>query len=102
MILFRLPAAKSPLDCYARNRNEKEQSLSNPVKVESLGNKAVLEKRINIRASDYRFEDKKKYYNGYTNGQGKDKEGTIVKELIDMSAPSQILNIDMPSSYIVL
>ena len=51
-----------------------------------LGNKAVLEKRINIRASDYRFEDKKKYYNGYTNGQGKDKEGTIVKELIDMSA----------------
>ncbi len=71
---------------YARNRNEKEQSLSNPVKVESLGNKAVLEKRINIRASDYRFEDKKKYYNGYTNGQGKDKEGTIVKELIDMSA----------------
>ena len=30
--------------------------------------------------------DKKKYYNGYTNGQGKDKEGTIVKELIDMSA----------------
>lgn len=71
---------------YARNRNEKEQSLSNPVKVESLGNKAVLEKRINIRASDYRFEDKKKYYNGYTNGQGKDKEGTIIKELIDMSA----------------
>ena len=71
---------------YARNRNEKEQSLSNPVKVESLGNKAVLEKRINIRASDYRFEDKKKYYNGYTNGQGKDKVGTIVKELIDMSA----------------
>lgn len=71
---------------YARNRNEKEQSLSNPVKVESLGNKAVLEKRINIRASDYRFEDKKKYYNGYTNGQGKEKEGTIVKELIEMSA----------------
>lgn len=71
---------------YARNRNEKEQSLSNPAKVESLGNKAVLEKRINIRASDYRFEDKKKYYNGYTNGQGKDKEGTIVKELIEMSA----------------
>ena len=71
---------------YARNRNEKEQSLSNPAKVESLGNKAVLEKRINIRASDYRFEDKKKYYNGYTNGQGKDKEGTIIKELIEMSA----------------
>ncbi|MCQ2187707.1 MAG: DUF262 domain-containing HNH endonuclease family protein [Bacteroidales bacterium] len=84
-----LPSLETTFDIehiYARNRNEKEQSLSNPLKVESLGNKAVLEKRINIRASDYRFEDKKKYYNGYTNGQGKDKEGTIVKELIEMSA----------------
>ena len=84
-----LPSLETTFDIehiYARNRNEKEQSLSNPAKVESLGNKAVLEKRINIRASDYRFEDKKKYYNGYTNGQGKDKEGTIVKELIEMSA----------------
>lgn len=84
-----LPSLETTFDIehiYARNRNEKEQSLSNPIKVESLGNKAVLEKRINIRASDYRFEDKKKYYNGYTNSQGKEKEGTIVKELIDMSA----------------
>lgn len=84
-----LPSLETTFDIehiYARNRNEKEQSLSNPLKVESLGNKAVLEKRINIRASDYRFEDKKKYYNGYTNGQGKDKEGTIIKELIEMSA----------------
>lgn len=84
-----LPSLETTFDIehiYARNRNEKEQSLSNPIKVESLGNKAVLEKRINIRASDYRFEDKKKYYYGYTNGQGKEKEGTIVKELIDMSA----------------
>lgn len=84
-----LPSLETTFDIehiYARNRNEKEQSLSNPAKVESLGNKAVLEKRINIRASDYRFEDKKKYYDGYTNGQGKDKEGTIVKELLEMSA----------------
>lgn len=38
---------------YARNRQEKEHSLSNPRNIESLGNKVLLEKRINIRASDY-------------------------------------------------
>ena len=43
---------------YARNRYEKEGSLTNPANVESLGNKVLLEKRINIRASDYRFCDK--------------------------------------------
>lgn len=48
---------------YARNRHEKEHTLSNPRHVEALGNKALLEKRINIRASDYRFSDKVKYYN---------------------------------------
>lgn len=71
---------------YAKNRNDKEKSLSDPKKVESLGNKAVLEKRINIRASDYRFVDKKKYYDGYENGHGVTKEGTINHELLSMSA----------------
>ena len=32
-----------------------------------MGNKILLEKRINIRAADYRFADKKKYYCGETN-----------------------------------
>ncbi len=45
---------------YARNRQDKEKSLSNPSNLNALGNKALLEKRINIRASDYRFVDKKK------------------------------------------
>lgn len=58
--------------------------LITPSKVESLGNKSVLEKRINIRASDYKFCDKVKYYEGYENGHGAIKEGTIVKELLDM------------------
>lgn len=71
---------------YAKNRNDKEKSLSDSKKVESLGNKAVLEKRINIRASDYRFVDKKKYYDGYENGHGVTKEGTINHELLSMSA----------------
>ena len=66
---------------YARNRNDKEHTLKKASDIELLGNKAILEKRINIRASDYRFEDKKKYYLGYTNKRNEPKEGTIVKEL---------------------
>lgn len=71
---------------YAKNRCDKEKSLSDPNKIESLGNKAILEKRINIRASDYRFIDKKKYYDGYENSYGVPKEGTINHELRSMSA----------------
>ena len=44
------------LDVYKR------QGLTNPNNMESLGNKSILEKKINIRASDYRFSDKIKYY----------------------------------------
>lgn len=49
--------------------------------VEKLGNKSILEKRINIRASDFRFGDKMKYYNGYTTSKGDDKKATCVLEL---------------------
>ena len=70
---------------YAKNRNDKENTLSKPEYVEKLGNKSNLEKRINIRASDYRFEDKKKYYEGYTTKQKKQKEGTKVVELLNFA-----------------
>ena len=69
---------------FARNRQDKENSLSDASNLESLGNKALLEKRINIGAADYRFEDKKKYYIGFTK-RGKQKEGTKVRELIEMA-----------------
>lgn len=46
-----------------------------------LGNKSILEKRINIRASDFRFGDKVKYYKGYTTSKGDNKEATCVQEL---------------------
>ena len=49
--------------------------------LESLGNKALLEKSINIRASDYRFDDKKKYYMGYVTDSGKNKPATGIIEL---------------------
>lgn len=66
---------------YARNRYDLEKSLSSKEVVEMLGNKVILEKRINIRASDYHFADKKKYYNGYTTSSGETKNATCINEL---------------------
>ena len=70
---------------YAKNRADKEHSLENRKNLEALGNKVLLEKRINIRASDYRFEDKKKYYNGYVNSRNQEKKGTRIRELISLA-----------------
>ncbi|MBR6982757.1 MAG: DUF262 domain-containing protein [Ruminococcus sp.] len=70
---------------YAKNRQDKEKSLTNTKNLEALGNKAMLEKRINIRASDYRFEDKKKYYNGYINSRKQEKKGTKINELLTLA-----------------
>lgn len=65
---------------YAKERYNKEGNLDNPNNLEVLGNKILLEKSINIRASDYRFEDKKRHYNGYTNAKGKKISGSIIEE----------------------
>lgn len=70
---------------FSRKRQENEKSLVDKNSLESLGNKALLEKSINIRASDYRFCDKKKYYQGFTNDKGKYKEGTRDAELAEMA-----------------
>ncbi len=70
---------------YAKNRHGKEDSLKNSKNVEALGNKALLEKRINIRASDYRFKDKIKYYQGFINQRGQKKEGTDIFELTNLA-----------------
>lgn len=74
---------------FAVNRQEKEKSMLDPKNLESLGNKAILEGRINIRASDYRFEDKKKYYSGFTTAKGVIKYGTQVVELAEMAKNRQ-------------
>lgn len=70
---------------YARNRQDVERSLRNTRNLESLGNKSILEKKINIRATDYRFEDKKKYYLGFINSRKQKKGGTKVFELTEMA-----------------
>lgn len=62
----------------------KSRVVTNKNSIEKLGNKSILEKRINIRASDYKFEDKKKYYIGFEK-QGKKKEGTRVVELRELA-----------------
>ncbi|MBQ9631167.1 MAG: DUF1524 domain-containing protein [Treponema sp.] len=70
---------------FARNRQEIENSLTDKKNLEALGNKALLEKRINIRASDYKFEAKKKYYVGFTTEKKQKKEGTKIFELEDLA-----------------
>lgn len=70
---------------FSCKRQENEGSLTDKKNLESLGNKILLEKNINIRASDYRFSDKKKYYNGFTNNKGKYKAGTQNAELVMMA-----------------
>lgn len=64
------------------NRRMRDTPLLKEANFEALGNKSILEKEINIRASDYRFEDKRKYYLG--NGQN----GTKVEELRELAASS--------------
>lgn len=69
---------------YARRRNQ-EKPLTNRSNFEALGNKAMLEKGINIRASDYRFEDKKRYYLGFKTEKGQIRKGTQIRELIELA-----------------
>ncbi len=71
---------------FAKKRQENDKSLSNIKNLESLGNKSLLEEKINIRASDYRFVDKKKYYLGFTTDKGHIKPRTIIYELVNLAS----------------
>lgn len=62
---------------FAKKRQELHHVLRNPGALEFLGNKSLLEKTINIRASDYRLVDKKIFYLG----DGKAKPATFNLEL---------------------
>lgn len=73
---------------YSKKRQENENSLLDKNNIESLGNKALLEKNINIRAADYRLIDKKKYYTGFTTDKGEKKLGTCNNELLILSENS--------------
>ncbi len=65
---------------YPRNRHKKEQPQWTGELLEELGNKSLLEKRINIGASDYHFADKVRFYRGEMGKKG----ATQIKELLDI------------------
>ena len=66
---------------YSKKRQEKDMPFTDPKNIESLGNKSILEKRINIRASDYRFSDKCDFYLGFPDNPKRKREGTKIEEL---------------------
>ena len=69
---------------YARKRNE-VHPLVDRSNLEALGNKAMLEKRVNIRAADYQLADKRKYSEGYVSDRGAKVPGTAVRELVEIA-----------------
>ena len=85
---------------YARKRHELEQKLSNAKNLDSLGNKALLEKTINIRAADYRISDKRAYYLGTICARGKQKEPTCVQELLCLAeSGNDFKEVDIENRY---
>lgn len=64
---------------YARNRLKGDTAEMDRNFFEKLGNKALLEQRINIRASDYHYEDKIKCYQGANS-----KRRTKIYELLNI------------------
>lgn len=74
---------------YARRRAQFEDGLIRKENIESLGNKAILEKKINIRASDYRFTDKKSHYLGRDAKSEQARKGTANAELRKLAASKE-------------
>lgn len=79
---------------YARKRNE-VSPLAKKANLEALGNKAMLEKRVNIRAADYQLKDKRKYYEGYVNDKGVEVPGTQVRELVQIASREDFIEADI-------
>ncbi len=78
---------------YAQKRVKLDPIGSIQERIDWLGNKSLLEKEVNIRASDYRFADKAALYKGRQTGKGKTskgktskgKNGTRIYELLEMA-----------------
>ncbi len=82
--LFPLDTAFDIEHIYARKRAEVEDALHDHSSLEALGNKSLLEKRINIHASDYRFSHMKKYYKSFVSTRRFRKE-TKIRGLIGLA-----------------
>lgn len=82
-----LPSLSEVFDAehiYSRNRRRIENPNMSEESLESIGNKSLLERTINIRASDYKFIDKKKYYQGKRNARNRKLKPTIIRDLLDL------------------
>ena len=87
---------------YAKKRHEVDP-LSNARNLGALGNKSMLERRVNIRASDYHFADKKKFYLGSPDGKGKVGSGTQFVELRELAGKDDFTetNIEKRTALII-
>ena len=65
---------------YSKKRFAIEGKFKNEANLESLGNKLLLEANINSKASDFRFEDKKRIYSGAMR-RNKNKEKSQIAEI---------------------
>ncbi len=81
--LFKLNEAIHLEHIYSKKRQEMEDNLKTENSIDSLGNKILLESSINARASDYKFEDKKKIYGGEQR-RGKNKARSKVAEIAEL------------------
>ncbi len=70
---------------YPRKRQEMESGLRDEGSLDSLGNKVLLEESINIKASDYRFDDKKKIYSGEQR-RGRNKDASTIAEVSSIAS----------------
>ena len=68
---------------YPKKRQSMERGLKSENSLDSLGNKILLEANINITASDYRFEDKKKIYSGQQR-RGKNKNASKIADIANL------------------
>ncbi len=68
---------------FSKNRATVQGALSDPSCVELLGNKSIMESNLNIRASDFRFEDKRAYYLGTRDDK---RKPTMIRDLRDLAS----------------
>lgn len=82
----------------SRKLQESEHVLSDDRNLESLGNKSLLEKRINIPARDYYFRLKKRYYLGFENARGQ-RRGSDITELRNLSVLNDFKEANIVERY---
>ena len=76
----------------AQRLQEEHHVLSDGKNLESLGNKSLLEKAINIRAADFRFSDKRTCYK---EGTKRSNGGTIIQELLTLAGKDDFTEADI-------